>query len=196
MDLNDKFVLVLNANWHPVGLKRLKDTLVVTYDSDNWYIVRIENMESDNPILLPISWSEWEKLPPLQDDEKIATAHKDIRLPTVVIAKNYKKIHLKKLIPNRQGIFIRDKGICQYSGKKIPVGDATLDHIIPKSRGGKDTWHNLVLCDKKINHKKGDKTPKEAGLKLLREPYEPDLIPLTNFLPKYMHDHWKYFIKD
>lgn len=75
--------------------------------------------------------------------------------------------------PSRQGIFIRDDGQCAYCSKKLHLSNATLDHVIPRSRGGKDTWENLVLACKKCNMKKADRMPAEAGMKLLVQPHVP-----------------------
>lgn len=70
----------------------------------------------------------------------------------------------------KKRVYARDNYICQYSGKKLRPSDATIDHILPKSRGGKSTFENCVTCSRDINIKKGDRTPDEAGLKLIHVP--------------------------
>ena len=88
----------------------------------------------------------------------------------------------------------RDGGVCQYTGKKINANQGNIDHVIPVSRGGANTWNNLVYCNKEINTKKGNKLPEEAGLNLIKQPEEPGTsIPLTN-LTKANHQDWKLFI--
>lgn len=74
----------------------------------------------------------------------------------------------------RENIFVRDEYTCQYCGKKLPASELTLDHVYPKSRFGPDIWENIVACCKECNQKKADRTPKEAGMKLIRRPYRPN----------------------
>ncbi len=79
------------------------------------------------------------------------------------------KVPPKKRKPNRRNIFDRDKAICQYCSAKLTFSASTVDHVLPRSRGGKNTWSNLVLCCTACNTKKGSKTPSEAGMVLLRK---------------------------
>lgn len=74
---------------------------------------------------------------------------------------------------SRENIFIRDNYTCQYCGEKFSADELTLDHVYPKSRFGPDMWENIVTCCKHCNQYKADRTPKEAGMKLLRRPYRP-----------------------
>jgi 5-methylcytosine-specific restriction endonuclease McrA len=79
------------------------------------------------------------------------------------------KIPPKTRRPNRKNIFIRDEARCQYCLKDLDFYDSTIDHVLPKSRGGADAWSNLVLCCGPCNIKKGSRTPSEAGMTLLRK---------------------------
>ena len=65
---------------------------------------------------------------------------------------------------------LRDHSSCQYCGKHLPPSELTLDHVYPRSRGGESTWDNLVACCKRCNHRKGSRTPEEAGMHLRRRP--------------------------
>lgn len=75
---------------------------------------------------------------------------------------------------SRKNVMIRDKHTCQYCGKKLPASQLNLDHVIPRSRGGETKWTNIVACCLEHNARKGNKTPKEAGLRLLRDPLPPN----------------------
>lgn len=81
--------------------------------------------------------------------------------------------HWQSLAPTRRAIFIRDNFTCAYCGKTIRDGEITVDHIVPKSRGGKWTWTNLVTSCSECNQKKGDRLPHEAGMSLIYKPKKP-----------------------
>ena len=83
------------------------------------------------------------------------------------------KVPPKKRKPNRKNIFVRDSGCCQYCNKKLTFESATVDHVIPRSKGGRNTWDNLVLCCGPCNIKKGNRKPTDVGLKLLTPPRNP-----------------------
>ena len=77
---------------------------------------------------------------------------------------------------SRKSLFLRDKGVCQYCDKTLSYKSCTIDHVVPKSRGGLHHWKNVVLCCTKCNQKKGSNLLKESGLSLKRLPYEPALF--------------------
>ena len=77
-----------------------------------------------------------------------------------------------------KSIWARDGGKCQYTGRLLKPGEGNIDHVWPVSKGGKTSWQNCVLADKKVNTRKADKTPAESGLTLLREPTEPREVPV------------------
>jgi len=99
------------------------------------------------------------------------------RLPEVVKLVNYVPVPYTEVVFSRKNIYLRDNYTCQYCGKR--GGNLTIDHIIPKSRGGEDTWENMVVCCARCNHKKGNRTLEEAGMKLISMPYRP---PSTLYL--------------
>lgn len=102
---------------------------------------------------------------------------------------------MKKLRFSLKNLWNRDKGKCQYTGKVLTESNGNIDHVIPKSRGGKTTWTNCVLCHKDVNSKKGDKTPTEAGLRLLSIPKEPVHLPSTMSIKNPLNiKEWKAFL--
>lgn len=99
---------------------------------------------------------------------------------------------LKSIDLSRRNIFKRDGMRCQYCGKKNV--HLTIDHILPKSRGGRDEWENLVTSCDTCNNFKGNRTPEEAGLKLLSKPRKPNPINFIKFhYPQYIED-WKEYL--
>ena len=97
----------------------------------------------------------------------------------------------------KRNIYIRDKYRCQYTGKQLKFNEANIDHVVPKAKGGKNTWDNLVVCSKDINSIKGDKTNEEAGLKLIKKPTKPSTdSPYKLFDTRFnMPESWSKFIK-
>lgn len=107
----------------------------------------------------------------------IRTARIDWPIPSIIRLLNYRKVPRINRSVSRKGVLLRDRYTCQYCGAKqanSPVkGEEvvlTLDHVVPSSRGGGSTWENLVASCKPCNNSKGDKTPVEAGMKLVRVP--------------------------
>ena len=206
---NKLICLNLNASWQPVGFKTVKDAIIDlcgndSYGKPNCLALDIDYDVDDNgdPILSspktmnPVNWTEWLKLPIRPWDLVINSAHMSVRVPTVIIATNFNKMPVKhfKGKPSKEAIYQRDNGICQYTGKKIDRHTATIDHVLPRSRGGEDTWNNMVLCSRDINTKKGNKLNSEAGLKLLKVPVIPQPIPLSSLIKEAKHDDWKHFL--
>jgi len=192
MNLENKFALVLNNSWVPIGVKNVKDAITSIYENNDWHIVQVDYVDNE-PSIQPVSWSEWIELPIPEYCDAIHTQYLSFRVPTIIISKRYKKIHFKKLRPNLEGVYKRDKGICQYTGKKLNKTNSSIDHVLPKSRGGKDTWDNMVLCDKEVNNSKGSKLPDESGLQLISQPKEPKPITDVDMI-RTRHRDWEIFL--
>lgn len=206
---NKLICLNLNANWQPVGFKTVKDAigdLCGSENSDNpSYLGLNIDYELDNngepdysspKTMHPVEWSEWLTLPIRSWDLVIKSQYLSIRVPTVIISKNYTKMPFKyfKGKPSKDAIYNRDQGVCQYSGKKIDKTTATIDHVVPKSRGGEDNWDNMVLCSRDINLKKGNKLNSEIGLNLLRTPFTPQPVPMYALIKEARHIDWNNFL--
>lgn len=96
--------------------------------------------------------------------------------PAVIRIFKYHKAHCYVRL-NRENIFARDQYVCQYCGKKFKAKELTLDHIIPQSRGGPNSWTNLVTCCDSCNNKKDNRTPEEANMPLRTLPTRPNWLP-------------------
>ena len=104
------------------------------------------------------------------------------KIPSVIVLKTIVKYFDYQISPNRTNVIWRDSNTCQYCSKKMLSSELTMDHVLPKSRGGDNTWTNLVTCCKKCNQKKRDRTPEEAGMKLNKKPLKPSnsILRFTN----------------
>lgn len=184
--LNKQLTLKLNASWLPIDQMTIKDAVVFLASEANGskpgYALDITTAvdENGNHVIVnarPVAWEEWVTLPVREGDLAINTSKGQVRAPLVVICAKFNKLPMHRPRWSTGNVHARDKGVCAYTNKKLSRAEMTVDHIMPRSRGGKDTWTNTVTCDRKINTLKGDKTPEEAGLKLLRQPKEPPSVP-------------------
>jgi 5-methylcytosine-specific restriction endonuclease McrA len=119
-----------------------------------------------------------------------------IKLPAVVRLLRLVKRPSSPVKFSRQNIYARDKYRCQYCGRKFPSEELNYDHIIPKSRGGKTEWTNIVTCCIQCNRKKGGRTPKEAHMKLIRKPSRPTWLPALKITIGYRHvpQSWRDYL--
>lgn len=113
------------------------------------------------------------------ESEIVRSASEEFRLPTVVRLAYTIRRPLPELKLSRRAVLARDGHTCQYCGHMSR--DLTLDHVVPRRRGGGATWDNLVACCAKCNNKKADKTPREADMVLLHKPRRPRFIPYLSF---------------
>jgi 5-methylcytosine-specific restriction endonuclease McrA len=143
------------------------------------------------------NWLEWVKMDTNGDDYVLTTTQADVKIPEVIVLAKYDKVFTKDLRLTKRNIYIRDKYRCQYTGKQLKFDEANIDHVIPRAKGGRNTWDNLVVCTKEINSQKGDRTPEEAGLKLIRKPVKPSPDGPHRLLDTRfnMPESWKKFIK-
>ncbi len=93
-------------------------------------------------------------------------------LSGVLIGKIKKFRHTPR--PSKKNLWIRDKGICQYCSKKITISNSTIDHIVPKSKGGRHEWRNIALSCSPCNQKKGSRFLRDTNMSLVKDPYIPN----------------------
>jgi 5-methylcytosine-specific restriction endonuclease McrA len=129
------------------------------------------------------------------DDDFIRTVQFEIQVPRIIRLLTYERVPRQKVKFNRKNLFARDGNRCQYCGKKFPTTELSLDHLVPRSRGGRATWDNIVCACLRCNVRKGGRTPREAGMRLIREPVEPKTSPvLTLKLSHRKYRSWKAFL--
>jgi CRISPR/Cas system Type II protein with McrA/HNH and RuvC-like nuclease domain len=106
-------------------------------------------------------------------NKEIKTKEGNFKLPKIIILLkeiNFEWHHSKFC---KKNVFKRDRCVCQYCCQRFEKQELTLDHVLPKSRGGETKWHNIVTCCKTCNFKKGDRTPEECEMELLNTPFAP-----------------------
>ena len=167
-------VLVLNRNWQAIHVKTPAEAFCMMAAGSASGL----DVQSDDS-LSPVRWEDWLKLAVREEDHSVNTPRGAVRVPTVIIASNYAKVPICRPRFGTKGIWERDGGVCQYTGRKLAPGEGNIDHVIPRSRGGASTWENCVLSHRAVNEKKADRLPQEVGLRLLRNPVVPRALPAT-----------------
>jgi len=144
----------------------------------------------------PLSWEDWSGLAPAEGQPAIGTTKGRVRVPTVIVLTRYDRVPMITLSFGLTGIWERDGGRCQYTGRTLAREEASIDHVMPLSRGGPNDWENCVLSDRLVNHRKGNRTPGEAGLRLLSVPRKPRAIPASARIRNHHQiEDWKHFLE-
>lgn len=169
-------VLVLNRCWQAIDVKTPAEAFAMMATA------AASALDIGEGALRPVSWQEWLTLAVRSQDTGVGTSRGLVRSPTVLVLARYARMPRRRLCFSRRGLWQRDGGVCQYSGRRLQFDEANIDHVIPRSRGGATSWENCVLADKRVNHRKGDRTPEEAGLRLARDPQIPRELPATTFI--------------
>ena len=128
-------------------------------------------------------------------DDWIRGINFELQVPRVIRLLSFDRVPRQSVRFNRRNLFARDGNHCQYCGKTFPTSELSLDHIMPRSRGGDTSWENVVCACVSCNVRKGGRTPQEAHMKLIRPPVKPKRSPLLSVKldnPKYQS--WKTFV--
>tara|TARA_B100001094_G_C18179314_1_gene799860 strand:- start:352 stop:921 length:570 start_codon:yes stop_codon:yes gene_type:complete len=179
--------LILNADYSPIGIVNWQKAMVWAF--------KLKNNESNIEIVEYYN-------------DYIIGSNQNYKIPAVIKTSKYFKIHGVAVNFCRKNIFIRDNYTCQYCGVKQPYNVLTYDHVIPKSKWNiknksATCWTNIVTACVKCNLKKSNKTPKQAGMRLITKPYEPKksnkYLPVASHLitiKESIPTQWNLYIKD
>ena len=125
----------------------------------------------------------------------VSTVNFHIAVPRIIRLLFYDRLPRTEVKFNRRNIFARDKNKCQYCGKRFPMSELSLDHVVPRSVGGTAVWANIVCACTKCNVRKGGRTPKQAGMHLIQKPVRPKRNPLVHIhLGHERYHSWKQFL--
>lgn len=157
---------MLNQNYQPLTVVSAKKAIIL------YFLQKVEIVEHHKNVV----HSQFFALP----------------LPSIIRLTCFARIPKKRVELSRINVFKRDDHRCQYCGTK--KGPLTLDHIIPKTRGGQDTWENLVTACMKCNNTKGSRTPDEANMPLLKRPRRPDYLFFMQYFIGIAEECWKPYL--
>lgn len=186
-------VLVLNRNWQAVNIVGVRRAFGLLWQ-DHARVINTRGVE-----FAPMDAAEWVNYSletgPHPESEVVHTVRLEILLPKVLLLRSFDRLPVKEIKFSRENIFIRDSYTCQYTGKRCRPADLTLDHVIPRERGGRTSWENIVTCRRDINSLKANRLPHEAGLSLIRKPVQPKWRPFSAIVAASDIDRdWRHFL--
>jgi 5-methylcytosine-specific restriction endonuclease McrA len=184
-------VLVLNRLWQAVNICSVRRALTLLF-AGHAEVVCAQNGAFDT-----FDFSEWRNFSDRnpQEADSIHAVRFRIRIPKVVMLLIFDRLPRKEVKFTRHNIFERDNNTCQYCGKIFDRRDLNIDHVIPRDRGGASTWENVVCSCIPCNTKKGNRTPSETGIRLIRKPKRPKWRPFVQIsFSKSGDDSWKHFL--
>ncbi|MCX5662671.1 MAG: HNH endonuclease [Planctomycetota bacterium] len=188
-------VLVLNRHWMPIRVTDARRAFSL--------LVRelAEVIHVDDGAYTAHSFENWADLSKVRERfdarqyEWVKTVRMHVAVPKVIRLLGYDRLPAQDVKLNRRNIFARDRSLCQYCGKHFPTSELSLDHIHPRSQGGKSTWENLVCACVHCNARKGGRTPEQAHMKLIRKAVKPKRNPVISLrLGTEKYASWRQFL--
>jgi 5-methylcytosine-specific restriction endonuclease McrA len=161
-------VLVLNRHYQPVHVTNAKRAFSLLYSG----VARALDRE-----FRTFDFDDWAALSAEVGDDVVHTIDRVIVVPRVIVLQIYDRIPKTKVRFSRHNIYMRDGNTCQYCARCLPRTELNLDHVVPRSQGGRTTWENVVCCCIDCNLAKGARTPDQAGMRLHKTPTRPRWTP-------------------
>lgn len=186
---------MLNRNYMAVRVTSAKRAFSLLY-RDMAEVIHVEDGQ-----YLSYDFASWVEVSDLKQrfepdrHDWVRTVKLSIVVPRIIRLTLYDRLPKKDVKFNRRNIFARDGNHCQYCGRKFPTSELSLDHVVPRSQGGKTTWDNIVCSCLKCNVKKGGRTPEEAHMALITKPVKPRRSPAISIeLSSNRYRSWKQFL--
>ncbi|MCA9304879.1 MAG: HNH endonuclease [Phycisphaerales bacterium] len=162
-----------------------------------------EVIHADDGSFANYDFSSWTELSELRKEYEpdahdwVKTVRFDIAVPRIIRLIGYDKLPAQRVKLNRRNLFARDHNRCQYCGGHFPTNELSIDHVVPRTQGGPDTWENLVCSCVRCNSRKGGRTPDQANMKLITKPVRPKRNPLIAVrLTHAKYNSWKAFLDE
>lgn len=191
MSALDKSCLVLNRSWQPINVMTVQKALVMMSTD-----VATAMDFSDAGYFVPVRWKDWLELPVRDQDDGIQTPSRVVRVPRVIIAVQFNKVPVKRPRLTPRNLRARDNNRCAYTLRELRPEECSMEHVVPRSKGGATEWENVVLADKQINNFRGNRSLKEAGLTLKIQPTVPTAKPFHETVrANVKFPEWEFFVK-
>ena len=188
-------VLVLNRAYLAVHVVNVRRAFCLIYRA------LAEVIDCSDGQFANYDFESWRMYSDLREQESehtewVRSVSFEIQVPRVIRLLRYDRVPKHSLRFNRRNLFARDSHRCQYCGHHAPMPQLSIDHVVPRSQGGRTTWENVVCCCTRCNTKKGGRTPQQANMHLLRKPVKPRFNPmLTRKLENPKYESWRAFLR-
>ena len=180
--------LVLNRNWLPIQVCSVRRALTLVFKG----LASI--VEPENYTLY--DFESWADLKVLEGEPFVQSVSCRIRLPEVIFLRACDHYTRPRVVFTRRNLFRRDRSLCQYCGKRFPTEELSIDHVIPRSKGGQSTWTNCVLACLPCNSRKGNRSLKAAGMTLIRQPVVPPPQMAFALHARLKKPSWSHFVSE
>jgi len=181
--------LVLNRHWSPIQMTTVMEAISLVAKGSA-RIIEPETFQAHDLM----SWNDVSKAKSKFEGSVIRSSTLALVPPEVILLTKYDGQGERSVVYSRKNIFKRDRFTCMYCGIQPGPEELTIDHIIPRSKGGTGTWENSVLACIECNKKKADMTPEQAGMKLRKVPKKPTWKTLAHVHPKQRLESWEQFL--
>lgn len=179
-------VLVLNASWTAIATTTVRHAISLACTG----AARIIEPES----YTVHAFDEWVVREPEFGAPCVRTITRRIRAPEVLLLTHFAGMPTRTVAFSRRNLLRRDESTCQYCGKRPELRELTIDHVVPRARGGTTSWHNCVIACVACNRRKGSRRPEDVGLALRRRPCEPEWAPGLDAPPQRLRAVWRRFV--
>lgn len=180
--------LVLNKSWLAIATTPVRQALRLVY-AGSAKAIQPETYEAH-------AFESWADLAVAPEEPCVRTVTLRIRVPEVIMLTRYDRMPAQSVVFTRRNLYKRDRNTCQYCGLRPGTAELTIDHVVPRSRGGRSTWDNCVLACVKCNRRKADRTPEEAGLHLKKTPVRPPWSPALGVPIGRVRQSWEKFVSE
>lgn len=197
----DSSVLLLNAHYMALRVisARRAFSLLFKRNADQQPVAEVVNVEDGRYV--SYDFEDWAELSAFKrefepaEHDWIRAVRFELLVPRIVRVLTFSRLPRREVKFNRRNIFARDGNTCQYCGKRFSSSELSLDHVIPRTRGGNTSWDNIVCSCVRCNVRKGGRTPDEAHVSLIRPPIKPRRNPVVTVkLSDKRYSSWKQFL--
>jgi 5-methylcytosine-specific restriction endonuclease McrA len=179
-------VLVLNRSYLPVHVTSVRRAFSLVYQG----VARVVDEQYET-----FDFDSWRDLAIRAGDDSIGVVGGLIRVPRVILLTAFDRIPKRHVRFSRINVYGRDRSTCQYCGRRFPRTELNLDHVVPRSKGGRTTWQNVVCSCLDCNRRKGGRTPQQAGMRLIAPPRRPRWTPMVGVLAgRRGYPEWRPFL--
>ena len=186
-------ILVLNRLWQAVNVIGIQRAFGLLLQNN----AQVINTGDDSfQVMDSTAWFDYSaQQAPGEDEACVQTVHLRIRIPKVLLLRKYDRLPMQEIRFTRDNLFERDQYRCQYCGHNFSEDQLNMDHVIPKTRGGRTSWENIVTACIPCNTRKANRLPHQANMHLIKKPSRPRLRPFVSSLIDREYDSdWDHFL--